>query len=244
MNLSVLLHWVLTLQRIWLGLDILYEPINVTNAREFVSHMGDMAVELDYVDRNQYIPVTIERWRIWLPQHHQIVNADLDPREVYETMLSLGSPPPNWRGGTIRCGKRQIIFNPAWLSKSWLFYGSPAWMYIAAHERAHINQGCDYYDAVVSEWLASVQGLQMLAASDRPEAYLALIAGLREKAIAATVVYTNDDWILESIELSDNERKYFDGILAQCNMNYEFCVQRSEKYWIGVLSRLDMEIIK
>jgi hypothetical protein len=224
----------------WLGLDIPYESINVVNAREFVSHMGDMAVEIGYVDRNQWIPVTMENYRPRLPTYSYIMNAGLDPRQVYEAVIGLSSPPPNWRGGASKCKSAQIIFNPAWLSSTWLFYGSPMWMSIAAHERAHINQGCAYYDVIEAEQSASIMGFNMLGASHRPESYLALIAGLREISIAATIVYTNDDWLLDSLELTNNERMYFDSILDQCQTNYEFCLERSEKYWIGVLRQMDI----
>jgi hypothetical protein len=211
-------------------------------AREWIDHMGEMSVELGYVDRNQWIPVTMEDYRPHLPQYHQIVRAGLEPRKVYEVITTLSIPPPNWRGGAVRCGVREIIFNRSWLSTSWLHHGSPLWMSVAAHERAHINQGCDHLDVIEAEQGATIMGFTLLAASDRPESHLALIAGLREIAIAATVVYTNDIWLLESLELTEGEREYFDSILAQCQVNRDYCLERSEKYWIGPLSR--MEIIR
>ena len=240
MTLSTLLIWVLTLQRMWLSLDVPYETMNVTAAREWVDHMGDMAVDMGYVDRNQWIPVTIESLAPKMPPHYMVVNAGLEPREVYEVIEGMNRPPVNWRCGAVRCGEKQIVCNPAWLSPTWLFYGSPIWMYSTAHERGHINQGCDTYDAIEAEQSASIMGFNMLGASDRPEAYLAFIAGLREIAIAATIVYTNDDWLLDSLELTPNERKYFDSILAQCQVNRDYCLERSEKYWIGPLSRMDI----
>jgi hypothetical protein len=242
MTLSTLLIWVLTLQRMWLGLDIPYDPINVVAAREWVDHMGEVSVDLGYAERNRWVPVIIEEYRPRMPAHYMIVRAGLEPREVYEVIEGLSRPPVNWRGGAAACGGQTIIFNPAWLSETWLFYGSPIWMSVAAHERAHIEHGCHPYNLVETEQAATLMGFNMLGASDRPEAYLAFIAGLREAAIAATVVYTNDIWLLESLELTAGEREYFDSILAQCQINRDYCLERSEKYWVGPLSR--MEIIR
>ena len=113
-------------------------------------------------------------------------------------------------------------------------------MSVAAHERGHIEQGCDPYDLIEAEQTATLMGFNMLGASDRPESHLALIAGMREIAIAAAVVYTNDDWLLESLELAEGEREYFESILAQCQVNYDFCKERSEKYWIGPLRQMEL----
>lgn len=240
MTLSTILIWVLTLQRMWLSLDIPYETMNVTAAREWVDHMGEVSVELGYVDRNQWIPVTIESYSPRFPPQHQIVKAGMEPREVYEIITGMNRPPVNWRGGATRCGARQIIFNPSWLSPTWMFYDSPIWMSVAAHERGHIVQGCDSYDVIEAEQVASIIGFHLLGASNRPESHVAMIAGLREIAIAAAVVYTNDIWLLESLELTDGEREYYDSILAQCQVNRDYCLERSEKYWIGPLSRMEL----
>lgn len=240
MTLSTLLIWVLTLQRMWLSLDIPYEIMSVTAAREWVDHMGEVSVDLGYVDRNQWIPVTIEGITPKMPPHYMIVNAGLEPLEVYAVIEGMNTPPVNWRCGAVRCGVKQIVCNPSWLSPTWLFYGSPIWMYSTAHERGHIIQGCDYYDAISAEQIASIIGFHLLGASDRPVSHLAMIAGLREIAIAATVVYTNDIWLLESLELTAGEREYFESVFSQCQVNREYCLERSEKYWVGPLRQMEL----
>jgi len=233
--------------------EIEYEPFNIHAAMDYVKHYQEVALENGFDVGKGYIKVTSyrpeEKTMASFPAYYLLNkpppfgDKEPNPQAVYETFAPLFTPPPNWRAGSDTCRDKEIIFNPSWLSPTWLYYESPIWMEVAAHEVGHFTQKCIQYDDISKEWTADIIGLELLASSNRAESRLALLYGLKENLIGAIIVEIskaggNPEYFLNTLDLTENEMEQYMIEVERCRNSLEFCTKRSDGYFMGVVDRV------
>ena len=225
---------------------------DIRDVRTIAYQISPAFVENGFGSKEEYATFTQKFPRIKMPSYAQlskepVVGSRRDPGETYALLKSLFGPLPNWRAGTDRCAK-YVIFNPAWESENYAWYGSPIWYETVAHEMAHVYQGCGYVgDNVQIEWTADLIGLEVLASiiddDAQPVFEQALMAALREAAIGSVLrrLYSeggDPQDFLDGLELSTGERRYYQDEINRCEISESFCMKRSAQYFEGPLYRL------